>query len=378
MKFKRSLNLKSLLDMKSFFLFGPRSTGKTTLINSTFPDQVKFDLLDAEVYRKLLKSPKLIEESSNESDLIIIDEIQKLPLLLDEVHRLINNSSRKFLLTGSSARKLKSGGVNLLAGRAWEAQLFPLTYNEIDNFDLLTYLNHGGLPQVYSSKYFDEELESYVNTYLQQEIKAEALTRNIQAFSEFLDLMALSNGEEINYSKFSNDLQVSPGTLKTYVQILEDTLVGFTLPGFTKTTKRKAISRGKHYFFDIGVVNNLTKRGEIKNQSELFGKAFEHFIILELRAYLSYTRSRKKLNYWRSTSNFEVDAIVDEKIAIEIKPSQFINDKHLKGLRALKEENIIERSIVVSQDSTKRTTQDGIEVYPWRNFLDELWSGNLF
>jgi len=185
----------------------------------------------------------------------VIDEVQKLPAILDEVHRLIEEKKMRFLLAGSSARRLKHGGANLLAGRAWSASLFPLTSFEIDDFNLIRCLNYGSLPQVYTSEDPLEELESYVSTYLQEEIKAEAVTRNIQAFSEFLDVIAMANGNEVNYEGLASDCQISPNTLKNYLQILDDTLLGFSLPAFLKTKKRKPITRSKYYLFDIGVTN---------------------------------------------------------------------------------------------------------------------------
>jgi predicted AAA+ superfamily ATPase len=250
----------------------------------------------------------------------------------------------RFLLTGSSARKLRRGGANLLAGRDWEAQLFPLTYVEIEDFELLKYLNTSGLPAIYGNPESKEELIAYVGTYLAEEISAEAATKNLAAFSEFLTLCALSNGEEINFESMARDCGISPSTLKAYFQILSDTLVGFELSGYTKTKKRKSISRAKHYFFDIGIVSTLCKRGRIEEKSELFGKAFEHFIILEIHAYNSYARKMQDLNYWRSTSQYEVDLIVGGNIAIEIKETALVQDKHLKGLRALKEEKLQKNS----------------------------------
>lgn len=376
--YKRLLSLPQLLQKKSFFLLGPRSTGKTTLIETQLPDAKVYDLLDYEIFRRLVQRPRLIEEEiTDPAQIIVIDEIQKLPMLLDEVQRLIQKKNIRFLLTGSSARKLKRRGSNLLAGRAWEARLFPLVYREIDDFDLLQYLNRGGLPQVYDSPDFQEELKYYVSTYLREEIQAEAITRNILAFSEFLDAIALANGQELNYESLASDCQVSPGTLKNYIQILEDTLLGFTLKGFTKTRKRKSISRAKHYLFDLGVTNQLCRRGEIREKSDLFGNAFEHFIILEVRAFLNYYRKDIDLHYWRSTSQFEVDLVLGTEIAIEIKGTHLVQDKHLKGLRALKEEGIHKRFLVVSLDLERRRTADGIEILPWKDFLKSLWNDEL-
>ncbi len=375
---KRRLNLAQLVKNKSFFLFGPRSTGKSTLIQEQLPDAVVYDLLDAEVLRKLLERPKILaEENPDRTKLIVIDEIQRLPSLLNEVHRLISKERRTFLLTGSSARKLKREGTNLLAGRAWRADLFPLTFDEIPDFNLLRYLNRGGLPQVYLSERPEEELSAYTAMYLREEIQAEALTRNLQSFSTFLDVMALCNGEEVNFQSLASDCGVSPGTLKNYIQILEDTLLGFSLKGFTKTKKRKAISRIKHYLFDVGVVNSLARRGEIRAKSELFGKAFEQWVIQEMRAYLSYTRSQYEMSYWRSLSQFEVDLLVGDKLAIEIKATSLAQEKHFKGLRALKEEKIFKKYIIVSLDSKPRTTDDGIEILPWKTYAQKLWAGDL-
>lgn len=359
------------------FLFGPRATGKSTLIKQQLPEARVYDLLDAEVFRRLLQRPKLIEEETiDPQQIVVIDEIQKLPMLLDEVHRLIEKRQLRFLLTGSSARKLRRGGANLLAGRAWEARLFPLTSCEIPDFDLPRYLNTSGLPAIYNNPDSGEELAAYVGTYLAEEIQAEAVTKNLAAFSEFLSLSALSNGHEINFESMASDCGVSPSTLKSYFQVLDETLIGFLLPGYTKTKKRKAISRAKHYYFDIGVVNNLCRRGVINEKSELFGNALEHFLILEVRAYLGYRRSNQELHYWRSTSKFEVDLIVGG-IAIEIKATSMVQEKHLKGLRALKEEGLMHRFICVSSDDQTRKTSDGIEIMPWRKFLADLWNGHI-
>ena len=379
MIYKRTLNLKNLLNKKSFFLFGPRSTGKTTLIQQSLKKAKMYNLLDSDIYTRLLKNPKLLEEENalTKNQIIVIDEIQKLPSILDEVHRLIQKKNYRFLLTGSSARKLKKGQSNLLAGRAWQAQLFPLCWAEIPQFDLIKYLNRGGLPMVYNSNYYQEELNSYISLYLREEIQNEVLTRNVQAFAEFLDLIALSNGQEINYDSFSRDLQVSPSTLKNYIEILNDTLLGFLLPGWTKTKKRKAISRSKYYLFDIGVTNTLCRRGKIQAKSELFGRSFEHFILLEMRAYLSYLRKNLSMYYWRSVSQAEVDLIVDNKVAIEIKSQSLIQDKHLKNLRLLKEEQLIKKYIVVSFDTDERITQDKIHILPWESFLKKLWQGKI-
>ncbi len=374
--YKRILDLTNLLKKKSFFLFGPRGTGKTTLIKHTLLNATVIDLLEIKTYREYLKNPSIISELTL-NPIVVIDEVQKLPEILDEVHRLIEAEKLTFLLTGSSARKLKRGGANLLAGRAWWAELFPLTSNEIPDFDLLTYLNRGGLPSVYPSDDYVEELRAYTALYLKEEIQNEALTRKVAQFSEFLDLMALTNGQEISYQSIAGDCGVSANSIKNYIQVLEDTLVAFQLKAFTKTRKRKAISRSKLYFFDIGVTNSLANRGEIMEGSELFGNAFEHFILMEIRAFLSYARKNTKMYYWRSTSRFEVDLILDNLWAIEIKGTTSIQDKHLKGIRALKEEGNMHDVAVVSCDRHERKTQDIITTFSWKLFLEKLWKGKI-
>ena len=376
--YQRVLNIEELLSHKSYFLFGPRASGKTTLIQSSLGNAQIIDLLHVKTYSNLVRNPSLLEQLiTDDSKIVVIDEVQKLPAILDEVHRLIQKRKIKFLLTGSNARKLKHGGSNLLAGRARKAELFPLVSREITNFDLLRLINNGGLPEIYDSEDVNEDLAAYVDTYLREEIKAEAVTRNISAFAEFLDACAISNGQEINYESFASDLQVSPGTLKNYFQILKDTLIGFSLPGYTKSKKRKAISRSKHYLFDLGVTRYLSKVGSIEFGSKVFGEFFEHFIILEMRAFLSYSRLRHDMYYWRSTSQFEVDLIVSDKLAIEIKSTSNPADKHLKGLRAFKEEKLVKSYILVCTCDEKRITSDGINIYPWVDFLQDLWNNNL-
>jgi len=376
MSYKRTLNLPNLLSKKSFFLLGPRATGKSTLIRMQLPEAHVFDLLDRSTFRRLLADPSLIGQTLTDGP-VVIDEIQKLPSLLDEVHRQIEAKGLHFLLTGSSARKLRRGAANLLGGRAWTAELMPLTYAELDDFDLTRYLTRGGLPVAYQSDHWCEELDAYIGTYLQDEILAESVTRNIDAFSEFLSLAARSNGEEVNLQNFANDCGVSQHTIKSYFQILTDTLIGFPLPAYTKTTRRKAITRQKYFLFDLGVRNRLCDIGPISPKTDSFGRTFEHFIMMELRAFRSYNRLKFSLQYWRSTSQFEVDVVIDGKLAIELKAVSQIMDKHLKGLRALKEEGKFPLYIAVSCDPEIRRTDDGILIYPWQQFLEDLWCRKL-
>src|SRR3990167_6125953 len=357
--YTRTLDIANLLKNRSYFLFGPRGVGKSTLIERSLPD------------------PTLISQETKTDTLVVIDEVQKLPNLLDEVHRLISKSKQTFLLTGSSARKLRTGGTTLLAGRAFQAWLLPLTSQEIPHFDLLTYLNTTGLPEFYGQSQVHEYLQAYVGTYLQEEIKAEALTRNLSGFIRFLEVVALCNGKEINYANIASDCGVAVRTLEGYFSILDDTLIGFSIQPFLSTVKRKAITRAKYFLFDIGVVNSLARRGRVEFKSELFGRLFEHFIALELRAFLAYRGINLPLQYWRSISHFEVDFILGNKLALEVKGTDLVTDKHLKGIRALKEEGQIENYSVISLDPHERLTDDGISVWPWQSFLKKLWAGEF-
>ena len=373
----RRLDLTKLLEKKSFFLLGARGTGKTSSIRKTLPDLPRYDLLSATTFATLSRRPELIGEEQRDSSIpVVIDEIQKLPQLLDEVQRLIEERGMRFLLTGSSARKLKRGGANLLAGRAWEARLFPLVSDELGDFDLSRYLVRGGLPAVWLSEEPWEELRAYVGTYLKDEVMAEALVRRIDTFSAFLELSALRCVEEINFEAFGSDLGVNGKTVRNFFEVLEDTLVGFLLRPYKKTIRRKATSRAKFFLFDLGVTNCLAGRREIPMGTETFGKAFEHFIALELRAYLSYKRSDLELAFWRTDGGYEVDFTVGSQVAIEVKGSELVTERNLSGLRALKEEKIFSSYCVVSRDRAVREL-DGIQIFPWRVFLKKLWNDEI-
>jgi predicted AAA+ superfamily ATPase len=376
MELKRNLNLPNLLSHKSFFLFGPRATGKSTLVRKQLADAATvIDLLDSRNYLRLSGSPQDLESiiESTERKIVVIDEIQRIPELLNEVQRLIENKGIKFLLTGSSARKLKRGQANLLAGRAWEARLFPLVRQELPSFDIERYLLYGGLPTVYLSDYPDEELDAYVNTYLKEEILAEGLVRKLPPFSRFLQTIALANGEIINFTKLANDCQVPPSTVTEYVRLLEDTLVGFLLPAWTSSRKRKAIKAGKFYFFDPGLTNMLAGTTVLDRNSNLYGKCFEQFIGMEIRAYLSYRRKKVPMRYWRSTHGHEVDFLIGEHTAIEVKASKRVTSYDFKGLKFLEQEGVFREFIVVSQDPVNTRKGDYQALY-WERFLDALWS----
>jgi len=378
LNYKRILDIYAASERRSVFLLGPRATGKSTLLRQLFPQTAYYDLLDARVYGSLLRNPHVLAEETSASSLTIIDEIQKLPSLLDEVHRLVSTRQQRFILTGSSARKIKRGAANLLAGRARQLKMFPLVSKEIENFDLITYLNTGGLPQIYGDPEAHLDLRSYVDLYLREEIQAEAMTRNVASFASVLDALALMNGQEINATSIASDTGVQARTILNFIEIMEDTLIAFRLPVFQKTKKRKPTSRNKIYFFDVGVTNALCHRKQITAEGELFGPALEHFLMLEVRSAISYKQADLPMSFWRTSAGFEVDLILGEEIAIEFKSSRDVSDKHLKGMRALKEEKITRRHLVVSQNARPRLTEDGIEILPWADFLNQLWGGDLF
>jgi predicted AAA+ superfamily ATPase len=305
----------------------------------------------------------------------VIDEIQKLPKLLDEVQNLIVKHRIRFLLTGSSARKLKRDGANLLGGRAREAQFFPLLYKEIPDFDLMKYLNFGGLPIVYLSDEPVEDLKAYIRLYLNEEIKKEAAVRNYERFVRFLDVMALCNGQEINYAQLASDTGVPARTIEGHIEVLKDTLIAFELFPFTKTKKRKAVSRSKFYFFDTGVANQLAGRLPLTARHAEIGVSFEQFIINEMRAYLSYRRRDEKLYFWRSRTH-EVDLLVDDKLAIEIKFAEKISNPLFDGLLALQEERTHKEYHLVGRFKEGGEYR-GCRYWNWKNFLDELWADRL-
>ena len=376
-----------LSDSETCFLWGPRQTGKSTLLKTLYPDARRYDLLLSNEFHRLLLNPGLIREdclAENNRSLekkmpVIIDEVQKIPALLDEVHWLIENAGIRFILCGSSARKVKRGQANLLGGRAVRYELHPLVYPEITDFSLAKALNVGLLPRHYQSAHPQRLIQSYVGDYLKEEIAAEALTRNVPAFSRFLEIAALTNGELINYQNIASECGVSAPTVKEYFQILDDTLIGKKLPAFRKRAKRRLIRAPKFYFFDIGIVSYLAHRGKVEQGSELFGRALEHFIYMQIMAYSGYSELNYPISYWRTASGIEVDFVLgDHEIAIEVKSASLVGNRHLKGIRAFREEYSAKKYIVVSMDPRPRKTADGIDILPWQVFLDRMWKGKYF
>jgi predicted AAA+ superfamily ATPase len=369
---------------ETFFLWGPRQTGKTTLLRSAYPDAVWIDLLKADEYRRYLQNPERLRgelAARPSARQVVIDEVQKVPPLLDEVHWLHERHGIQFALCGSSARKVKRGQANLLGGRAVRRELLGLTALEIGrDFDLDRLLNHGYLPRMYLSSQPRRLLNGYVADYLKEEVAAEGLIRNLPVFSEFLNVAALSDGELVNFSTIARDCGVSSHTIKSYFGILEDTLLGQWLPAYTRRPKRRVIGAPKFYFADVGVVNQLARRGTLERGAELYGKAFENWVFHELRAHNAYSEAFARMSYWRLASGLEVDFVVnDMEVALEAKATARITSDHLKGLRALREDHPrVRQRVAVCLEPRSRRTEDGILLLPAEDFARRLRAGDLF
>jgi len=359
---------------KSLFLFGPRQTGKTTLIRDRLPRARVYDLLDSSVFLALGQHPgRLGEELGASDELVVIDEVQRLPELLNEVHRLIEERGVRFVLTGSSGRKLRRGGVNLLGGRARIRHLHPLTCRELGkHFDLTRAIERGLLPSIYFSDDPGADLSAYAGTYLQQEIVAEGATRNVPAFSRFLKVAALCNATVVNFTQLASDAQVARTTVYEYFEILRDTLILHEVPAWTGSRTRKPLVSSKYYFFDVGVASALQGRLVRKGTPE-FGGAFETYLLHELVCHRDYA-SGCAVSHWRSASGFEVDFVLDDHTAIEVKAKANVAPRELRSLQALVEEKKPKRAVCVSLEPRRRKL-GGVTILPWREFLDALWAG---
>ena len=387
MYIKRVTNIKSKIERKSQFLFGPRSTGKTSYITNELSENIvlRWDLLNTRLRRKAETDPGLLYEEAaalnKDGGLIVIDEIQKVPELLDEVHRLIEEKNFRFLLTGSSARKLVKSGVNLLGGRAGKCYLFPFVYPEVRDleFSLEHIFTSGLLPESYLSDDPDSVLDDYISTYLYDEIQNEGAVRNLPAFSRFMEVAAISNGSILNFTNIAKDVGLSKTSIREWYQILTDTLLGFELQPFTKTKKRKSIESAKYYLFDVGILRELLQCPTPTETQTEYGMFFETYILNEIKAYLSYSGKERKLplSFWRSTSGFEVDAIIGDEIAIELKTAKNLIPRDFRGLKAFSEEGIAKKYIIISREERKRLVDDLFLVYPWKDFLKELWDGEI-
>ena len=363
---------------RSAFLWGPRKTGKTYWITRNFPDSILIDLLKTDVFADYASRPSLLRERfQNHQGLIVIDEIQMVPDLLNEIHWMIENTDVAFLMTGSSARKLRRGHANLLAGRAWRYTLAPLTWTETEGFELEKIIISGLLPPHFLSIDPVQDLRSYVADYLKEEIAAEAVVQNIPAFAEFLRVAALTSGALLNYTNVARESGVSAKVVRNYFQILEDTLLGFRVQPWRKVINRRLIETEKFYLFDVGVANYLARRQPRVGTPE-FGHSFEHYILMELKAYQAYRNPELDICYWRTSSSLEVDFVLgDMNIAIEVKGTQRVHNGHARGLKALLEEQTVAKAFIVSLESHVRKLDSRIEVLPWQIFLEALWSGDL-
>jgi uncharacterized protein len=371
---KRALSLKDLLAKKSYFLFGPRQPGKAFLIRQELSNLQVYDLLDSSIFFDLSQNPgRLGEELRPQSRCVVIDEIQRLPELLHEVHRLIESRGIKFLLTGSSARRVRRGGVNLLGGRARTKFLHPLCWRELgEHFDFARVIHRGLLPSIYFSDDPAADLQAYAGSYLQQEIVAEGATRNVPAFSRFLRVAALANGTVVNFTNLANDAQVPRTTVYEYFEILKDTLIIHELPAWRQSAKRKPLVSSKYYFFDVGVVATLQGR-EFRQGTREFGEAFETYLMHELMCHRDYSTSQP-LSFWRSASGYEVDFILGDHTAIEAKAKKNVSAGDLRSLRALAEEKKLKRYICASLEPRSRQIS-GVTILPVIEFLQGLWSG---
>ena len=385
---KRSLDLNKILDRKSVFLIGPRMCGKSMYAKNEVRKPVLYwNLLSNTLFYRIVRNPALLEETLKAEELteglVVIDEIQRAPQLLYTVHQFIEDTDLVFLMTGSSVRKLKSGSVNLLGGRALEKKLHPLCYPEIKDrgdYTLEQIFRTGLLPEMYlDPENADEALEAYEGLYLETEIQLENEVNDLPGFINFLEKAALSNGQQINFSAFASDVGVSRQAIKTWYKILLDTLMVREIKPYGKTRKRKETSFSRFYFFDVGIARSIARMTVPTETMTEYGTFFETYIAMELVAYIDYTGLHDTdLTYYRtSDGKREVDFIIGDEVAIEVKSSKAVSDKHLENLRELKEEGIFSSYIVVSREESPRRLEDGILILPWKDFLKRLWNGEI-
>jgi predicted AAA+ superfamily ATPase len=379
----RILNI-NLSSQQSAFLWGPRKTGKTTYLKSQFPDSFVYDFLKTDLFLEFSKRPSLLREQILAKDKItlnspiILDEVQKVPQLLDEIHWLIENKGLNFIMCGSSARKLKRGKANLLGGRAWRYEMFPFVSAELGELDLLKVLNRGLIPAHYFQDMYQKSLRAYTRDYLKEEVFDEGLTRNIPAFSRFFDAMGFSHGELTNFSNIARECGVDSKTVKEYYLILKDTLLGDFIEPYKKRQNRQVISRtSKFYLFDVGVAGAIIKRQVRQERGTDFGKAFEHFILMEIKAHNSYYEIDYDINFWRTKSGLEVDFVLGGgEIAIEVKGGSRIQNRELRSINTFVETYSPRKALVVCNEKEERLVGK-IRITPWHKFLHDLWNGNI-
>ena len=339
--------------------------------------KLSWSFLDNELYRDLSIRPSLLKNTLRargiENGIVVLDEIQRLPDILNEVHQIIEE-------TGSSARKFKRSGVNLLGGRAGRFNFHPLAYPEIKdmNVPLHDILNKGLLPSAFTSAYSDDFLSDYVGLYVKEEIEAEGEIRNLPPFWDFLRLAAAGSAEITNYENISKDIGISGVSVRSWYSILLDTLLAFEVPPYRKTKIRKPNAKSKFYLFDVGVMKKLHGLKNIEEGTSEFGRYFESYIAMEIRSALDYTLNNEGLNYWHTNNGYEVDFIINEKVAVEVKTTKRVSNSDLKGLKALKEEGLMEKYILVCRSDYPELLDNGILILPYKDFLEELWAGSFF
>ena len=370
--------IEKALASKSVLLLGPRQTGKSSLVREELAVDRVFNLLDQSTFLQLSRRLSSLRESLRPEDkLIVIDEIQKLPQLMDEIHLMIEEQKKRFLLTGSSARKLRRSYTKLMGGRTRSIYMHPLIHRELGKeFDLARALSYGCLPHVWLSPDPFAELVDYVGGYLQQEILAEAVTRGVDQYSRFLTQIATITTQILNIDGLSRDSQLAPSTTRRYLEILSDTMVATQIEPWRAGKKRKAITSTKLLFFDVGVVNALLEIDGYNPRSNDAGWQLEQFIGQELLAFCDYSDRNIKLNFWRSTDKCEVDYILGDAVAIEVKHTSSVTEKDLKGLTAIHAEGKWRHKIVVSRDPIPRRIGD-IDILPVEEFLQRLWNNDL-
>ena len=369
---------------KSFFLWGPRQSGKTTLLKHRYPHAYRIDLLRTDERMRYEREPHRLRELVHALPLdqrVVIDEIQKVPALLDEIHFLIQETGRDFTLCGSSARKIRRAHANLLGGRALKRELLGFSALELgEAFELERMLNHGPLPPHYLASEATELQAAYVDQYLKEEILDEGLVRNLPAFDQFLRAAAIGDTEAVNFTNIARESGVASSTIKGYYEVLEDTLVGAFLPAFTRRPKRRVQHAPKFFFRDVGVVNYLLRRQRVLPGSETFGKAFENWIFHELSSYGRSLAHAFDLSYWRLSTGVEVDFILGNgEVAIEVKGKEKVrahDTRHLLQFR--KDHPEVRELLLVSCESETRVTDEGVTILPWRVFLDRLWAGEVY
>ncbi len=363
----------------SFFLFGPRGTGKSTWLQATLPAALRVDLLDPASQRQFQARPERLREllagQSGVRD-VVVDEIQKVPALLDVVHQMVEaDRSLRFILTGSSARKLRRGGANLLAGRLVQAEMHPFMAAELGaGFDMQRALQIGLVPLVWNAPDPAATLRAYAALYLREEVQAEALVRNVGAFARFLEAVSFSHGSLLNLAEVARECQVSRKTVEGYLEILEDLLLSFRLPVFTRRAKRHLVGHDKFYYFDTGVYRSLRPTGPLDRPEQIEGMALEGLVAQHLRAWVAYRGLGEQLYYWRTKSGSEVDFVVygaNTFAAWEVKRSSRVHSTDLRALKAFRQD-YPEAQIALLYQGQERLEIDGIAVIPCQTFLEQL------